>query len=621
MTAVIKTNGKFYTEVVENGRIFLKEVADPATLQAVPPSTAEVRVDSKINAAKQEISAELAESLEGLETRLANLQSSDTKKTLETVELHDAGTFEYEAEKMRWLGQSGLVGVRQYTYGGNDAFRRPFDIGYNPMNIHTHSDYLGLQGMAELALSVNGYYLRTRHNDYRDSRPHSSSKTYQATERLPRPSLPSNVTGSVDNQTAVMQDLYARLHNTLQENAGSKLTAAEKAFFRWDMAYAECWWEVLSDGVTDDPGNDTRHANITNDTRKMLRDAQMFNYGGHKNTLENTGYWVAAVKEVTADGKPAFAVLKFRILMMNIATLADYLPSQLMDHVVDYKTMMRYGFTSTAALRKSSRARFKLKETNDGPGLMDTLINKIPGLDNGPASITEVYNQVGRTTELETIYNAFNTGQINNAGKYFRFSYIINNDASGRTLARRGFNDPYLFVAMNTQPKVKAYTIDGRDYRFSYMIPLELVLRHPLEVWNPYQIPERSSFSAVTGAGTPGNPYSGVYQDLHWYLTPSSFFDQRIDSDAADTIANGRYYRTADGSAVATKASGTYIFLPRMLAGNGSELVPGDGIRIRYPIYPVFHEGSYAFAEIEAMKKYMLSTAITDNPFYNGGSF
>ena len=649
---IFKSGGKFYVEELVNGKLTLREV-DPTTIaNPVPPSSVAVNIDNKINEAVKKVIDEIderiiddriAERVAPVAVNIDNKINEAVKKVideideriiddriaervaplvaefrqpLEICELHDAGTFEYEAEKFRWLGQSGLVGTRQYNYGGSKPYHRPFDVAYLPMNIHTHADYYSLMGMGELVLSMNGYYLRTRHNDYCDYKPHSTSKNYEATERIARPTLPSNVTGTVDQQRSIMQVLYTRLYNTMQNNSGTKLTASEKSSFRWDMAYAECWWEILTDGTVGDPGNNTRHTNASNDVRTMLREAQYYNYGGHKNRYENTGYWVAAVKEVNVDGTPAFAVLKFRILMYPMGTMADYLPSDLFDHVKDYKSLMRFNMGSWDALKNSQFGRFKIKENRDSYGLLDRLINKIPGLDNEPGVITEQYTQYGET---ETIYNMSNSA-VNNAARYFRFSYILA-DASGRDVERRGFNDPYLFVAMNTQAKVKKYNINGRDYRFSYMIPLEMVLRHPLEVWNPYQIPEATAASQVTGAGTASNPFTKVWQDLHWYLTPGSFFDARIDSDAADTVKTGRFYKGADGNAYNTAASGTYIFLPQIRSSNGSVLVPGNGIRVRWPVYPCFHEGSHAHAEMEAFRDYLLASNVTDNPFFNGGSF
>jgi hypothetical protein len=607
---IFKSGGKFYIEEVVNGKLMLREVNPSSIVNPTPPSSVAINIDNKISEAVEKILDKTDDQI--IDDRIVKHVApvvAELRQPLEICELHDAGSFEYEAEKFRWLGQSGIIGTRQYSYGGTKAYHRPFDIAYNPMNIHTHSNYLGLQGMAELVLSVNGYYIRTRHNDYRDWCPHSSSNAYEAIERAPRPIVPPSIVGTVPEQINLMRDLYSRLYNTLQENTGSKLTSAEKSFFRWDMAYAEIWWEVLTDDTVNDPGNATRHTNASNSVRQMLREAQFYNYGGHKNRFENTGFWVAAVKEVSVDGKPAFAVLKFRILTMPVATLTDYLPSQLFSHVKDYKTLMRRNLNNFDSLKNSAWGRFHIKEGRDTYGLLDQLVNKIPGLDNGMANLTEMYTHYGVT---ETIYNMSNSA-VNNAGKYFRYSYILL-DASGRDMERRGFNDPYLFVAMNTQDKCKKYSINGRDYRFSYMIPLEMVLRHPLEVWNPYQIPEAAEFNNVIGDGTDSNPFNAVCQDILWYLTPATFFGSRIDGDAADTTQNNRYYRGSDSVVHSTKASGTYIFLPEIKDDNGSTLVPNNGIRIRWPIYPSFHEGSYAFAELEAFKDYLITSNVMNNP-------
>ena len=597
--AIFQSGNKYFQEAFEGGRLVLKEITAKEfevkkAATAAPKSTLDEMIDKKFETVKADIISSL--NLADLKPTSGATQTA-AFSTIETVELHDAATFEYEAEKFRWMGQSGLIGTRQYNYGGTKAYQRPFDISYTPMNIHTHSNYLGMQGMAELAMSFNGYYIRVRHNDYRDSMPHPTSGAYQLTQRVPRPTLPASVVGTVDEQKAIMRDLYVRAYNTLQENAGAKLTAAEKALFRWDMSYAEVWWEVLTEGETSDPGESLRHLNVSNDVKTMLRDAQWYNYGGHKNTNENTGYWVAAIKEVNADGTPSFAILKYRILSMPVATLAEYLPSQLYDHVKDYKSLMRGGFADFTALKNSTWGRFRIKENRDRYGLLDVLVNKIPGLDNGPGNIVETYTKYGAT---ETIFNMTNTA-ANNAARYFRFGYI-NKDASGRSVERRGFNDPYLFVAMNTQPKVKKHTAAGIDYRFSYMIPLEMLLRHPLEVWNPHNIPE---VTTVTGTGTNADPYNGVSENAYWYITPASFFDARMDADPGDTVRAGLYFRDDKGVPQNTAASGTYIFLPKITNADGTTAVPGDGIRMRWPIYPSFHEGSHAFAEVEALRDYI----------------
>ena len=640
MSSIMKIGNKFFREQMVNGRLTMVEIpASQAIPPVPPPSSAETCLQQQIAASKQEISQAATQNLE--KTRQEVLQAIDDavggilrvnletdpafqdmkgkvtlhensfariNNTVESCLLHNASSFEYEAEKWRWMGQSGLVGGRQYSSGGQKTFMRPFDVGYNPMNIHTHSDYLGLQGTAELVLSMNGYLVRTRHNDYRDLTPHSTSKAYQATERLPRPTKAPGVTGTVAQQMTSMRDLYRRLDNTINKKTvvtADLLTAAEKALFRWDMAYAECWWEVLVDGNTDDPGNDTRHTNASNNIKTMLREAQFYSYGGHKNTRENTGYWVAAVREVDINGNPSLCVLKFRILMRTVGTLANWLPSDLFNVIPDHKTMARFNYSSFETLRKTSRARFMVKETNNAYGLLDQLVGMVPGLDNASANITETYLQADG---LETIRNHTNTANLN-AGYYSRYTSIVNNDASGRSVARRGFNDPYLFVASNTQAKCKAYPISGRDYRFSYMIPIEMVMRHPLEVWNPYDLEEKA-YAAITGAGTVSSPYTGINENLRWYHIPSAFFDARIDADAADTAGGTVQVLDRNGVVRSTKASGTYIFLPKILGDNGLELVSGDAIRIRYPIYPSFHEGSYAFAEL---KGYMENLATGKN--------
>lgn len=59
--------------------------------------------------------------------------------------------------------------------------------------IHDHSNYNDTLGMGELIVVLNGVEFRTRHNDYRLKTPSSKSRAYGATETIPFPDVPPEV--------------------------------------------------------------------------------------------------------------------------------------------------------------------------------------------------------------------------------------------------------------------------------------------------------------------------------------------------------------------------------------------------------------------------------------------
>jgi len=78
---------------------------------------------------------------------------------------------EQQAEILRGMGQSGIYMTRQYTYNAKEPENRRFAGSYAVENQHNHSDIFIIPGTAELTAIINGYYIRTRHNDYRLVKP------------------------------------------------------------------------------------------------------------------------------------------------------------------------------------------------------------------------------------------------------------------------------------------------------------------------------------------------------------------------------------------------------------------------------------------------------------------
>jgi hypothetical protein len=257
------------------------------------------------------------------------------------------------------------------------------------------------------------------------------------------------------------------------------------------------------------------------------------------------------------------------------------------------------------------------------PGIIDEMMQKIPGLD-GPtngAMLTESYEQYDHEEDLYpfgTTYTDEATTAPLKAGYYNRYYSLIHHDASDRQDAKRGFNDPMMFTAMTTQSKVVDLTVNSETKRFSYSMPFELILRTPLEDWNPHNLMEHdegveefeNSQAAAGRYGTQAAPYHG-YNTRHYYaFTPDSFFDgPTLDSDPADTDGDALWVLSdmGNGPGVPVRNSGIHIHLPPIAGVSfGDDAVHGfnsgaNGIlRTRFPVYSTFWEGNASHAEMDA---------------------
>jgi hypothetical protein len=311
-----------------------------------------------------------------------------------------------------------------------------------------------------------------------------------------------------------------------------------------------------------------------------------------------------------ADGSMAGPVVWSTVAVphqhpMDVQTVQDRFPFDLhkaINHVIDngnrFKLVkdvealnrLRESGMPTAGwlqLAESGLARFTLDQDS-----MDAICAQVWGLDGEGAFIPEVIDSYGTNF---TTYNVVGDAQANLA-KYNRTYKIGSNDASGRTTARRGFSDPTLYVAKTTLPSV----VEG----YSFMIPLELIVRTPLEVWNPWSLNliDGNPASGGSGAGTPASPWNAAYTQLWYNLLPPNFFSAGA-SDPADTTTGGVWIQASNGSAYPADNSGIFITIGgaadyRNPAGNVISTV----FRQRYAIAPVWHEFTYANVQLNNFK-------------------
>lgn len=258
--------------------------------------------------------------------------------------------------------------------------------------------------------------------------------------------------------------------------------------------------------------------------------------------------------------------------------------------VKDLEALARLRESNAAAtwtsLATSGLARFTLEQAD-----LDAMCTQVWGLDGEGAFIAESINSYGTNF---TTYNVVGNAQANLA-RYNRTYRIGSADAAGRTVAKRGFNDPTLYVARTT----KANVVEG----YSYMIPLELIVRTPLEIWNPWGlITIDGNGSEGTGAGTQASPWNAAYTRLWWNLMPPNFFSAGV-SDPSDTVRGGVWIKATDGKAYPADNSGIYI-----TRGNAANYRNDAGatvsttFRQRYPIAPLWHEFGYANVQLNNLK-------------------
>ena len=494
-------------------------------------------------------------------------------------------------EILRGMGQSGVFGSRQYGRAGTEAFNRCFDDSYAAINLHNHPNLLATAGLGEMAVLINGRYVRTRHNDYRLRTPVAGS--YLAMADVAPPAVPASVTaaGTVANQVNELREYFKAF-------ATSNTALRDfRPHFRWGLSVLEIWPEVLTGDITD-TFNSFRHFEEVANYRDALNKQLMLDSTGHNGANEN-GSWVpGSVQVVSNTGRPQFVAWRYRITSTDIGSVGDYPVDQLLTPL-DLPIQRWHRGITMDQLLTTRGARFRLNRSlSTDPligayvdsatvDLLDELMAKVPGLNGAGASLPEDYTDSGSTVRM-TKWNS--AEELNSAYYNRRYGHPAN--ASGRTRSLRSWNDPMLFTAANTRPEVAGISDSGKVYRRSYAIPLELILRTPLEGWNPYGLP---LVATATGDGaTAATAYNGITHSARYYITPAEMFADAVSNpDPADTGATARYVKDAGGTARLVRASGIYSHLPT-ITGAGS-------IRLRYPIYPVWHEGSHAHALLEAV--------------------
>ena len=505
--------------------------------------------------------------------------------------------FEMLAQVRRGYGQSGVRMGRHYTYGGDAAYHRPSAVSFAAFGVHNHPNYPLMCGMPEITAIVNGYEVNTRHIDYRVV--HSIGGNYLAVEDAVPPSVPASVAAQ-----ATPEDQMTEMREYLRAFGAKDPSIRDyRPHVDTYLSTIEVWLEELNGDELVDTFPSFRHQLSKLGHKKMNDDYMTLLASGLKSRFENDDMKPTVIRVMRPDGSPQMAVLRYRVSAVRLGTYAEYPVHEMVSQVDDVVTRVGRG-TTDAGMAASRLGRFRVNHAigdaslalRRDPGLLDEIMGKVPGLDGLGATINENY------TDTDTDYNPFvqrlmdfQTTDLMNSAFYSRFYSYELAGAAGRRGYRFGYNDPMLFRAASTQDQVVALPGMGGGHRLSWSIPLELIVATPLSSWNPYDVPEGAR-AGITGNGsTQATAFSRSSVDGRWYRTPSVLFDGDGGAiDPADTD-DAAWMMCGDGEARLMRGSGVYIHMPEM---QGIQTA-----RIRYPIAPVHHEGSFEFGHFAAVQQ------------------
>ena len=237
----------------------------------------------------------------------------------------------------------------------------------------------------------------------------------------------------------------------------------------------------------------------------------------------------------------------------------------------------------SATLGRERTTRWKLDDCLDGWTIMDEIMGKVPGMDGAGSEDTEIYSVRGVESKIQK-YDG--TGDLNSAYYSRKGSRVAG--ASNVRRFNRGFTDPMMFVATTNHKEVSAQAIYGEHKRYSYAIPMELLLATPLDGWNPHKIPFKTT---VTGGGTDhASARDGYNYKKNYFINPVEVFSRDLDGDInpASTGVNAYYTRLPNGNIVRVAGSGEWVDLPA---------INGIDTKKRFPIYVEHQEGSKAHQE------------------------
>ena len=555
-----------------------------------------------------------------------------------------AANNEAMANWLRTSYSSGFVAARSFDSA------RPFDNKYknnmggqSAMNMHAHSQWNGVCGLGEISALVNGYSVTSRQTDYRImcAVPGMAFGDRQAVVAPQVPdavlAMPTGFTNTQLNTGSLAGTQAGFMQNIYQTNP-------ELCVFY--LSYLEVWVEAYN-GTLVDNATSPKHIYNTENFASVLSQYTAYLRSGFKPLVENLPLLpgiIAGADPIT--GQPIIGYINYRISSVPVGTLSTQntelnLPLATVDIITgqnanqtDYTWQllaMPYDPVKAAAGVVDSTNVWKLKReihqrwwsnrlgrTNDilrGGGSIseDLLYQERPWLDiaeNDPSAIFSnvkleqacrmcpgfdgVGNYALRQTRDPNLavragVKVYQTAGNSNGLNYYSNAYVLNTvDSMGNAGQGRGFNDNNLFTASTAFPEV----LGG----YTFMIPLELVLRTPRESWNPFGIAYQQTLSGdgkdptKLFNGNPGVPYNGWNDYGGYYKFPTGVLTVPANAPAgtkADNILK-KFINTSVG--------------PVQFEGSGIANFERDGYRRRFCVTPDAHQFSSVGRDLAWLK-------------------
>ena len=379
-----------------------------------------------------------------------------------------------------------------------------------------------------------------------------------------------------------------------------------RPYFKPVLCYLEGAWTL--DKHLEEPFASDRHAIDASSWFDLQEKIRYTSMTGDRINSQNFAYLPTTIHNIT-DGIPNFAQWNYRILchpLKNEVNMSHLIPLDDLGHRMarnyDFNHYLNSRMVRYMVDEKPGRNR--LFQWNE----LDDWMYQIPGKDNyGAHMVDDSFGLPKLRLDQETPINV---------AYYHRRWKVGEHDAMGDTVGHRGFADRSLFVAENTQPRIAptrvshCYRVNGHrtcgnfEKRLSYAVPLELVFMTPLHSWNPYNLEYRGKFvdadaqSVTQNSRNGGKDAATAYNGTHskaYYFTPVDFFSgDEVAHDPADTTRAATGVLDRHGNVRLMKSSGFRTILPN-IAGVGT-------LRTRYPLMPVYAEGSPIWKELEALR-------------------
>nr|KAG5687773.1 hypothetical protein BaRGS_025667 [Batillaria attramentaria] len=543
----------------------------------------------------------------------------------------------YMEEKVRTDGQSGVKQVRILRDGPKSYYPASF-TSRTVASTHEHADHDRTCGIGELSVVLNGVEFRTRHLDYKLIMPSRTSSLYGVTEEIPYPEVPPEVTSkpSIAEQVTEMKEWFRawRDENTAHRDY--------RPYFKKSPVLPGGAWYNFDDVV--EISESDRHQTDATSWFDVEEQSRYTAYSGDKNLMENYSQLPRTIINMTKDGVPMFAQWNYRTLCHPINTdlkRSDFrLAPKANLHMILTRFSEEKSHTKFLPDRGQQhpantqtvthpRPRASKLDGQENPNKyyrlnkLDEIMKEIPGPDNYVGNITDT---VLGLTKMDAFGEVAGQGApedrkrlVLNTAFFHRWFRTSERSASGQEYVLRGFSDSSMFVAQTTQPNVAPIHVklckfphrwhkncEKYTRRFSFAIPLEVVVLTPLQAWNPYQLVHKGDHKSdwgrtvTEGGGRTGHisdpqmAYNGT-NSAKFYRVPDEFFTGAIvDKGMADTARVKVGVLDPAGNVKVVRASGVRTFIPE---------IPGVGVlRQRYPIMPVHAEGSPIWKELEALK-------------------